>query len=157
MTNLDWHSYFFSIAKIAASKSKDPSSKIGSVAVRPDNTIASVGFNGFPRGVIDSEERYNDREQKYKYIVHSEINLICSAAKNGVSLDGCKIYLDFWPCEKCSQAIIQAGLKEIVLDGDSFLYNNVELNNRWKKEQDISKTMLNEAGIKVTIYRRENA
>lgn len=153
---MDWNNYFFSIAKIAASKSKDPSTKIGSVAVRPDNTIASVGFNGFPRGVVDSAERYNDREQKYKYIVHSEMNLICSAAKNGVSLDGCKIYLDFWPCDKCSQGIIQAGLKEIVLDGDSSLYNNTELNTRWKAELDIARTMLEEAGIKVTVYKRNN-
>jgi len=46
-----WHDRFFAMADLVGSWSKDPSTKVGAVIIRPDRTIASVGYNGFPRGV----------------------------------------------------------------------------------------------------------
>jgi deoxycytidylate deaminase len=39
--------------KVAEGWSKDPSTKVGAVIVRPDLTVASIGYNGFPRGMSD--------------------------------------------------------------------------------------------------------
>ncbi len=68
---------------LVAQKSKDPRTKIGSVLVK-DNIIISTGFNGFPIGVLDKQERYLNREQKLRYVSHSESNsvllLICRNA-----------------------------------------------------------------------------
>ena len=73
---MKWDEYFFNIAREVSGKSKDPSSKFGSVITSKDHRIMSVGFNGFSRGVKDYPRRYNNRELKYKLIVHSEENAI---------------------------------------------------------------------------------
>ena len=59
-----WDERFIELARLVAAWSKDPSTKVGAVIVRPDRTVASVGFNGFARGVDDTEERLNDRALK---------------------------------------------------------------------------------------------
>ena len=80
-----WDKRFLEMAKVVSTWSKDPSTKVGTVAVR-NRTVIAQGYNGFPRGIKD-DDRYNDREIKYKFIVHSEMNAIYNAAQNGVSLE----------------------------------------------------------------------
>ena len=48
----------FNLAKHIGSWSKDPSTKVGAVIVDDKNRIVSVGYNGFPRGVEDSEKDF---------------------------------------------------------------------------------------------------
>jgi len=74
-----WDRRFLEMARLVSSWSKDPSTKVGSVVVRPDKTVASVGFNGFPRGVADTEARLCDRGEKLDLIVHAEINALSVA------------------------------------------------------------------------------
>ena len=62
------------LAREISTWSKDPSSKIAAVIVNDERRILSTGYNGFPRGIADTEERLNDREQKYPRIVHAEMN-----------------------------------------------------------------------------------
>lgn len=105
-----WDDRFIGLAEHIAGWSKDPSTKVGSVIVRPDKTIASVGFNGFPRGVRD-DERLTDRDEKYPIIVHAEANAIVHARE---PLHGHSIYV--WPmppCAPCAALIIQAGIKNV--------------------------------------------
>ena len=54
------------LAKQAAQWSKDPSSKIGAVAIGGKGQVLSTGYNGFPRGCSDSLTRYMNRDLKYK-------------------------------------------------------------------------------------------
>ena len=109
---MNWHEYFLSIAAIAAAKSKDPSTRVGAVIVRPDRTIVSVGYNGFPRGVADTPERLNDRPTKYSLVVHAEMNAILSARE---SLNGYTLYtVPFMPCDRCFVHVIQTGIKQVV-------------------------------------------
>jgi len=75
---------FMRMVYLTATKSKDPSSKIGAVIVKDDRVI-STGYNGFPIGVSDSQERYLNRETKYKFVVHAEHNSILTAARFGIS------------------------------------------------------------------------
>ena len=121
---MNWDTYFLRIAAVAASKSKDPSTQVGAVIVRPDRTIVSVGYNGFPRGVADTPERLNDRPTKYSLVVHAEMNAILSARE---SLNGYTLYtVPFMPCDRCFMHVIQAGIKRVV-----FPPATPEQNERW--------------------------
>lgn len=132
------------VAKRISELSKDPSSKIGSVITGNDNQIISQGFNGFPRNVADKPERYNEREVKYKFIVHAEANAIYNALKNGASLDGSTIYINGLPCcSECAKAIIQTGIKRVVMRCDL----TTEESKRWLVPFEFTKVMLHEADI----------
>lgn len=107
-----WDRRFLDMAAFVATWSKDPSTQVGAVIVRPDRTIASVGYNGFPRGVSDDDARYADRSLKYPMIVHAEMNAILSAKE---PLLGYAIYVTpLAPCATCAGAIIQSGIKRVV-------------------------------------------
>jgi len=90
---LEWDQRFLDLAKQISTWSKDPSKKVGAVAVGKNKEILAQGYNGFPRGINDSFTRLHDREEKYKYIVHAEMNVIYNACHNGVSLHGSTIYV----------------------------------------------------------------
>ncbi len=83
-----WDIRYLNLAKEVSTWSKDPSSKIGAVAIGSKGQVLAQGYNGLPRGIFDGKERLRDKETKYKYIVHAEMNLIYNATYNGVSLDG---------------------------------------------------------------------
>jgi dCMP deaminase len=119
---------YLTLAKsIALTFSKDPSTKVGVVIVRPDNTVASVGYNGFPKGYLDLPEEYLDRDYKVAHIVHAEANAITHAREN---LSGSTIYVwPLMPCRECMKLIAASGIKKVV-----FLQNNDLLNkskNQW--------------------------
>lgn len=132
---------------VAKGYSKDPSSKIGCVVVSEDNSLLSQSWNGFPRGVEDSDERLNNRELKYKLVVHSESNAICNAARNGVALNNSSIFVYGLPiCSSCAGMIVQAGIKEVYIryDKDKDL-------SRWEESWNVSKTIFEESGVLVHI------
>lgn len=140
-----WDIRFLELAKHVAQWSKDPSTKVGAVLISSEGR-EFVGYNGFPKGVLDSEERLNNREVKYKLVVHAEVNAILKA---GDKARGGTLYV--WPsfslppiCNECCKVAIQAGVKEIV----GYLPNeNDERVQRWKASISISEEMCNEAGI----------
>jgi len=84
-----WDRRYIELAQQISTWSKDPSRKIGAVAVGSKGQILSQGYNGFPRGILDLQERYENREVKYKHVVHAEMNVIYNATFSGVSLDVC--------------------------------------------------------------------
>ena len=67
-----WDGRFLDLAAHISNWSKDPSTKVGCVVVGPDREIRSTGFNGFPRGIADTDERLSDRNLKYPLICHAE-------------------------------------------------------------------------------------
>ena len=108
---MKWNNRFLDLAKHVAGWSKDPSSAVGAVIVRPDRTICSVGFNGFPRGVEDSVDRLYDRKYKLLFTVHAETNAILSAKED---LKGYSIYVwPYQPCAHCMANIIQSGITSV--------------------------------------------
>ena len=128
------------LAKQAAQWSKDPSSKIGAVAIGGKGQVLSTGYNGFPRVCSDSLTRYTNRELKYKMIVHAEMNAIFNATYNGSSLDGATMYVYGLPCcSDCAKGIIQVGIKRIVMEGS--------IPDRWKESWALTQDMFNEAGV----------
>lgn len=106
-----WDSRFLTLAGEVAKWSKDPSTQVGAVIFRPDLTIVSMGFNGFPRGTDDAPELYENRAIKYERVIHAELNAILSARE---PLKGYSIATTLYPCSRCAGAIIQAGLARVV-------------------------------------------
>ena len=134
-----WDKRFLEMAKLVASWSKDPSTKVGTIAVR-NRTVIAQGYNGFPRGIND-DDRLDNRTIKYMYIVHSEMNAIYNAAENGVSLKGSTIYTVGLPvCHDCAKGLIQVGIKRVVTP-------EIETPERWLKSLSLTEEMFKEADI----------
>lgn len=144
---LSWNERFMQMAELVSTWSKDPSRKIGAVAVGSKRQILSTGYNGFPRGIDDNEERLNNRELKYQYVVHAEQNMIYNATYNGISLDGASLYVYGLPiCHECAKGIIQVGIKEVFIHRKSLLDRP-----NWYDSYLKSKEMFDEAGIVVKL------
>jgi dCMP deaminase len=136
----DWDARFLQMAALVATWSKDPSTKVGAVITR-GKFVISLGFNGHPSGIDDSDARLHDREQKYRTIIHAEMNAILSARQ---PLDGCTLYVvPFMPCSNCGAVIVQAGIKRVVT-----LENN---NERWLESFEITRQIFAEARIELVI------
>ena len=138
-----WDLRFIELARHISGWSKDPSTKVGCVVVGEDREIRSTGFNGFPRGINDDEERLTDREKKYPLICHAEENAIMHAARIGVSLKDSTAYVTWPPCSRCARSLIQAGIKEVVYSSTE------EIPERWIEDFEISTDMLAEANVLV--------
>ena len=137
----NWEKRYLDIAKDVASWSKDPSKKIGAVIVGNKGQIISQGYNGFPRGIEDYKSRYENRETKYKYVVHAESNAIYNAIHNGASTDGATIYVTGLPvCHECAKAIIQVGIRLVVMDTRPD-------ETTWQESGNLSVELLTEAGV----------
>ncbi len=138
-----WDKRFLDLAAHISQWSKDPSTKVGCVMVNNNRTIISVGYNGFPRGVEDSPERYQDRETKYLMVQHAEANAIASAKE---PLDGYTAYVTHHPCSNCTGLLIQSGIKRVVTTAP-----NSDFAERFAKSFEASKAMLAESGIELVI------
>ena len=139
----DWNKRFLDLCEHVATWSKDPSTKLGSVIVDDKKRILSVGYNGFPRGVTDHEERYNDRPTKYLFVAHAERNALDNAP---MMVDNCTMYVTLLPCNECAKSIIQKGITKVV----TYLPTREDVFN-W----NITLTMFKEAGVDVVYVEKE--
>ena len=123
-----WDKKFLKLAAEIATWSKDPSRQIGAVAIGPNRNMLATGYNGFPRGVYDTEDRLTDRNEKYKFIVHAEMNCIYNATHNGVSLDGAHLYVHGLPvCHECAKGVVQVGISRVIMPDDVWVLDeNIE-------------------------------
>jgi len=141
----DWHKRFLDLCEHIATWSKDPSTKLGSVIVDDKKRIVSVGYNGFPRGVDDRDDRYNDRPTKYLFVAHAERNALDNAP---MMVDNCTLYVTLLPCNECAKSIIQKGITTVV----TYRPTREDVFN-W----NITLSMFNEAGVEVIYVENENA
>jgi dCMP deaminase len=129
------------VAREISSWSKDPSKQIGAVAVNDDRRILATGYNGFPKGIEDIPERYEDRSIKYDLVVHAEMNCIYNATFNGISLKGSTLYVYGLPvCHDCAKGIIQVGINRIVME---------DIPQKWLDSFEKSRRMFDESGVLV--------
>lgn len=146
-----WDRRYLELAKHVASWSKDPSRKIGAVAVGPKGQVLAQGYNGFPRGISDSLTNYENREKKYELIVHAEMNVIYNASYNGTSLDGSTLYVYGLPvCSDCAKGVIQVGVKRVVMA-------DLPLPEHWKKSCEKTKELFDEAGVEWRFYSEKTS
>lgn len=109
----------FETAYSWAGRSKDPSSKVGSVLSIGGRGILE-GFNGFPHGTKDTEERLNNRELKYPRVVHAEANCIAFAARKGIAIEGAAMISTHHPCPTCAGMCVAAGITRVFFDMATF-------------------------------------
>lgn len=102
------------IAAEVATRSTCSRKHVGSVIVR-DKTILSTGYNGSVRGLPHCDDDDHMMEDGHCVrTIHSEINAIIQAAKNGTRIDQSTIYVTASPCWSCFKSIANAGLARVV-------------------------------------------
>jgi len=142
-----WYKRYLKLAAEIATWSKDPSTQVGAVVVGSKGQILSQGYNGFPRGISDSNKRLTDRDVKLSLVVHAEMNAIFNASYSGVSLDGATIFIHGLPaCSECAKGIIQVGIKKVVVSKQC-----IEAKQHWNDSWNKSKAMFAEAGIAIFV------
>lgn len=109
--------YYHVRALATASASPDPSTKVGALLIHGDSgAVICEGYNGFIRGAEDHLIP-TTRPEKYDYIIHAEMNLICNAVRHGISTDKCVLFCTISPCIKCMRAIYQTGITQVYVKG----------------------------------------
>lgn len=128
-----WKQTFVDIANIVSKRSKDPHTKVGAVLVK-NNCVIGVGYNGEPRNFNYSFDWSTN--EKYKYVIHAEMNAIVNACSLGIDVTNSEIYLTMSPCHECMKLLIQYKIQSIYYVTE---YKDIEL----------SKFMADMSGIKM--------
>jgi dCMP deaminase len=123
---------------------------VAAIIFRGDQ-ILSIGYNGPSKGDVHCYEIGCSRIANGKLMEgagmcrgsHAELNSICNAAKNGVSIDGASMMISFSPCKTCAKQIVNQGIKEV--------YYILEYN----VDKDVKK-YLRRLGVKVIRYRTKD-
>lgn len=139
---MKWHKRFMELSNLISTWSKDPSTQVGSVIVDADRRIVGTGYNGFPRGVLDNPERYEEKSIKYKMVVHAEANAIMNAVK---SVRDCMLFATKSPCSECVKLIIQMGIWKVVSPRPA-------IDGVWAEDSMYAMQMMKEAGVIFTPY-----
>ncbi len=135
-------------ASVVATRSRDPSTKCGAVIIRPNKTVCSEGYNGFPKNMEDRPEWYEDRSEKYDRVIHAEMNAIKHANED---IKGYTIFITKPPCKECAKHLASWGLHEVVwTDHSERSLNEVE-----KLDLTRAKRILDDCGVKMTVVHRE--
>jgi dCMP deaminase len=130
------------MARLVSTWSKDPSTQTGAVIVRPDKSVASVGFNGFSKKMLDTPERLQERKEKYSRIVHCEMNAALFARE---PLIGYTLYTyPFASCDRCAAHMLQAGIMRFV-----FPQLPADKTERWSESVQRSLEYMRECGAQV--------
>lgn len=148
-----WDSRFRSLCDHVAAWSEDRDFKVGCVIVGSGHTVLQLGWNGLPRGVQAHDPMRLDRAsgEKFHWVEHAERNTIYNAARNGVALEGSRLYVNRFPCADCARAIAQSGIASVhcppipAFDG--------KLDHSFQ----VSAQILREAGVEVETDAGENA
>jgi dCMP deaminase len=103
----NWEEYALIIAEAASSRSEDPFVKVGACALRHDNSVASVGYNGAPPGKTINWENRDERRAKVSHAENSCLRYI----KPGE----CRILaVTESPCPVCLIQIVSYGIETVV-------------------------------------------
>mgnify|MGYP003338303941 CR=1 FL=1 len=123
---IDWEEYALRIAEVASMRSEDPYKKVGACALDENNRVIGVAYNGLASGVNVSESFWSSRDERRKYMIHAEANLLSLFERNK-----CKLLAStLLPCQSCATLIAAHGIKKVVYK---------ELYNRDQSALDIFK------------------
>ena len=141
-----WDNYFYKICKVVASKSPCLSRQIGAILVKdhsivstgyngPPRGVPHCGHERFMKDdslsalegkyIKDIDSNCPRRVLGYESGTHMELcpaqhaeeNAVSNAARLGVSVLGSTLYMNsVIPCKQCFGTLINAGIKEIVID-----------------------------------------
>ena len=140
-----WDMRFLDLAHTVACWSKDPSTKVGSVIVRPDKTVAALGFNGFPRLMPDLPEYLENREEKYSRVIHAEMNALLQARE---PVQGYIMYCSLLPCDRCLVHAAQAGIVRFIAPIET-----LQASARWGAAFDKTRSYARQMGLELVQYQ----
>lgn len=144
-----WDLRFLKLCLHISDWSEDRRTRIGAVIVGEANVVVATGYNGLPRGIESEVARRHNREseEKYFWFEHAERNAIYNAARLGIKLSGCRMYVSLSPCADCARAVIQSGIAEVII-----LKNGEALSDSYSSSISVAEEMFNEARVKVLTY-----
>jgi deoxycytidylate deaminase len=128
----------------AFSKSDDPRTKNGSVFVQGHQRFR--GANRLPEGVHRAV--LDNPEEKYKHIIHAEVDGIDQTLAAGVTAEGGILVCQWYACKSCAEYIADHKVAQCVGHIDPY-HRTVE---RWQKEIVTGFNILHKAGVKTSIY-----
>ena len=134
-----WSKRFLKMAELVSTWSKDPSTQVGCVIVDKDKKVLSLGYNGLPKGVDDSDEILHNRDKKYKVVIHAEVNAVLNAKS---SLQNSTIYLTHPPCSNCMSVLIQSGISKVIC-----IKPSDDIKERYKDSYALSEMMRYSVGM----------
>lgn len=125
---ISWDRYFMDIAILAAKRSTCIRRQVGAILTK-NKQILSTGYNGSPKNITHCGDNPKGCVREHLNVpsgekhelcmaVHAEQNAIIQAAHTGVSIKGATLYSATYPCSICAKMLINAGIKEIVYDGE---------------------------------------
>lgn len=129
-----------------AIESTNPSTQNGALLVNDKGGILAQAANPFPDRIAETPERFK-KELRYKYGVHAERNVIYNAAKLGIKTEGLTMVCPWAACTDCAQAIIQAGIKKLVVHKEA-----LDLSGHWAEDIAFANKMLKEAEVRIEIF-----
>lgn len=111
---------YMQTALLHAGLSKAQRARVGSCLVTTQG-VCLTGYNGTPIGMDNTCETLEPDEFPRQpklvtkpEVLHSELNCLMKAAREGISVLGSTIYITLSPCIACSAMLIQAGVKRVV-------------------------------------------
>lgn len=149
---MHWDQYFMTLVYFVAMRSKDDNTHVGAVIIDQNKSIISTGYNSFPRGMNDFNRERQERPEKYYWFEHAERNAIYNAGRIGIPLEGCIMYTAGMPCMDCARAIVQVGIKEVIIH--KFWINNGE-ERIWKENAKRSLILFDETNVKLRVWDGE--
>ena len=128
--------YYFNLCNHHAKNSRCFSRKIAAIIVDPDGCFISKGYNGPPECMSDCSTRFTKDgigcprlAAGYKSgeglhlcsAIHAERSALINAAREGVSVKGCIMFMNCGiPCKDCLIEILEAEISEIVCTGFNY-------------------------------------
>jgi len=110
--------------------SKDKRLKVGALLLK-DGRIISTGYNGKPTNIPEIPIMKDSHDVG---AIHAEMNCICFAAKHGISVKNCEIFVSHFPCIQCTKLLYQCGIKKIYYLKD-YKNNDNEYSDIIKREK----------------------
>ena len=127
----DFDEIYMGFAQGISKKSKAKRKQVGACIVTK-NGVTLSGYNGTPKGwdnTCETEDNITKPE-----VIHSELNCVLKAAKEGISLTGSVCYVTLAPCVSCSAMLFQAGITKVIYKEDYRDTTGIELLRKYGVE-----------------------
>lgn len=116
MDRPSWDTTYLGMAYWLSLRSTCPKLAVGMIVVTEDHRLVVAGYNGAPPGhphCADVGCDIGDGGRCHR-AVHAEQNAVAFAARHGIAITGCSVYLTHIPCTLCARLLITAGIQCVV-------------------------------------------
>ncbi len=134
ITKEELHKRLMALTEEESKKSSDNWRHVGGLVSREGKVLMTAHNAHLPSEhtpYVNGDPRNNFHKGdhiEYSSALHAEACLISEAAKQGIALEGCDMYVTVFPCPPCAKLIACAGIKTLycgggygVLDGEDIL------------------------------------